>query len=267
VAGALADMARSGLLAADALATSYRVFLGVGAAALIGIPLGVLMGWSARISNLCEVVFHVARSIPPIAWVPFALLWFRGSLASAAFVVFLGAFFPIALNAASGVRSVERLYLEVAWNMGASDSQILSRVVLPASSPAILTGVRVGFGVGWMTVVAAEFMGQGSGLGARMIESYNLLRMDRMMVAMLAVGAAGLTTDLVLRLSSRTLFLWANAGSPRSETIEHYRLQVPAALGVAPGVSPAESSQAGGAGQGRAQDCRPQPARLSTRWR
>lgn len=207
---ALRDLLLSGVLLQDLAASGYRIVAGLAVAAAVGIPLGLLIGWSSRMADLFELPFHLLRPIPPIAWVPFSLIWFRSGLASAAFVVFLGAFFPIVLNAAGGVRAVERRYLEAAWNMGCSDGQILGHVVLPASGPALVTGVRVGFGVGWMTVVAAEFMGQAHGLGARIIESYNLIRMDRMVAAMILVGLIGLAFDLTLRLLSNRLFPWAD---------------------------------------------------------
>lgn len=208
VASAFWDLAGSGRLFADAGASLLRILAGVTAAVCVGVPFGLLAGWFTKVGELFEIPLHIIRPVPPIAWVPFAVIWFHNDLGAAAFVVFLGAFFPIAINSISGVRSVERRYLDVAATMRPTNLQMLRWVVFPGALPSIFTGIRVGVGIGWMTVVAAEFFGQAHGLGALIIESSNLLRMDRMVVGMTFVGLIGLAIDLGVRVLARRVVRW-----------------------------------------------------------
>ena len=134
-----------------------RVLLGFVVAAVVAIPLGIAMGWVREISYIMDPIMEVLRPIPPIAWIGLALLWFGLGLNSAVFLVFIGAFFPILLNTVSGVRSVDKKLIEVAYTFGARDLEVLRKVVIPASLPTIFTGMRVGMGIGWMCVVAARW--------------------------------------------------------------------------------------------------------------
>lgn len=202
------DLATSGELLRHITASLYRVVSGLTIAIFTGVPLGILMGRSERISSLFEGVLHILRHIPPIAWIPFALLWFRGGLASAAFVVSIGAFFPILLNTIAGVKGVPRGLIEVGYTLGCSSREITTKIVLPYSTPNILTGIRIGLGIGWMSVVAAEYFGYNFGLGALIIFAYNILRIDLMVVAMITIGFVGLIIDRAFKWLENRLTKW-----------------------------------------------------------
>lgn len=186
-----------------------RVIAGFALASLIGIPLGIGMGWSKNLMRLVEPLTNIIRQIPPIAWVPFAMIWFKaGVVESSAFIVFIGAFFPILLNTITGVKGVPVLFIESAYTLGASSRQILTKVVLPASMPNILSGLRIGIGIGWMSLVAAEMMGQDYGLGSFIIVSSTVLRMDRVVVGMITIGLLGFLMDRLFKEIESSLLSW-----------------------------------------------------------
>ena len=186
-----------------------RVIAGFAIAAAVGIPLGIGMGWSNALMRLVEPLTNIIRQIPPIAWVPFAMIWFKaGVVESSAFIVFIGAFFPILLNTISGVKGVPVLFIESAYTLGASSWQILTKVVLPASMPNILSGLRIGIGIGWMSLVAAEMMGQDYGLGSFIINSSTVLRMDRVVVGMITIGFLGFLMDRLFKEIESSLLSW-----------------------------------------------------------
>ncbi len=185
-----------------------RVLLGFLVAAVIAIPLGVAMGWSRSIMYIVNPVMEILRPIPPIAWIGLALLWFGIGLNSAVFLVFIGAFFPILLNTIDGVRNVEKRLIEVAYTFGANDREILMKVVVPAALPTIYTGMRVGMGIGWMCVVAAEMIAARYGLGELILDSSNLLQTDKVMVGMLTIGILGLAINYLFQIAGDRIFKW-----------------------------------------------------------
>lgn len=185
-----------------------RVLLGFLVAAVVAIPLGVAMGWVREVSYIVDPIMEVLRPIPPIAWIGLAILWFGLGLNSAIFLVFIGAFFPILLNTVSGVRSVDKKLLEVASTFGASDLEVLRKVVLPAALPTIYTGMRVGMGIGWMCVVAAEMVAVKYGLGNLILEASNFLQTDRVFVGMISIGILGLLINLIFQVAGDRIFAW-----------------------------------------------------------
>lgn len=185
-----------------------RVILGFLLAAVVAVPLGVLMGWIPQLSYIVDPIVEIMRPIPPIAWIGLALLWFGIGIQSAIFLVFIGAFFPILLNTVSGVRNVEKRLIEVAYTFGARDFNVLSKVVLPAASPVIYTGLRVGMGIGWMCVVAAEMIAVKYGLGNLIIEASNLAQTDKVMVGMITIGVLGLAINLLFEKAGDRMFAW-----------------------------------------------------------
>jgi len=202
------SLAGTGELWEDAGWSLLRVLLGFAVAALAAIPLGVIMGWSRIAAYVVDPVVEIMRPIPPIAWIGLAILWFGIGLNSAIFLVFIGAFFPILLNTISGVRSVDKKLLEVAATFGASDLVVLRKVVLPAALPTIYTGMRVGMGIGWMCVVAAEMINPQHGLGDLILTSSSFLRTDRVMVGMLSIGILGLIINVLFQIAGDRLFAW-----------------------------------------------------------
>ena len=209
VVRSFAELINTGTLFQHIFWSVVRVIAGFALASLIGIPLGIGMGWSNSLMRIVEPLTNIIRQIPPIAWVPFAMIWFRaGVVESSAFIVFIGAFFPILLNTITGVKGVPVLFIESAYTLGASSRQILTKVVLPASMPNILSGLRIGIGIGWMSLVAAEMMGQDYGLGSFIIVSSTVLRMDRVVVGMITIGLLGFLMDRLFKEIESSLLSW-----------------------------------------------------------
>jgi ABC-type nitrate/sulfonate/bicarbonate transport system permease component len=186
----------------------YRVALGYAIAALLAIPLGLLMGWSTGLLRMVRPLFELIRPIPPLAWIPIAILWFGIGIKSAAFIIFLGAFFPILLNTISGVLSIPPILIEAARTLHAKEKDIFLKVLLPGAVPSIFVGMRIGIGIGWMTLVAAEFTGvkEGYGLGYMIMTARDIQRPDEILAGMLVIGVIGLLIDIGLRaIESRTI--------------------------------------------------------------
>ena len=205
---AFVDLVTSGDIFRDIAASLERVGGGILFGIIVGVPMGFAIGWSRFIERSFEPTLHVLRQIPPIAWIPFALVWFKGGVGSAIFVVFIGAFFPILINTMAGVRGASQGLLEVGYTMGCSQRQLLTKIVLPASLPFVLSGIRISMGIGWACVVAAEFFGYKHGLGALISTSYQILRMDRMIVGMAFIGLVGLLMDKAFRTLEARYFRW-----------------------------------------------------------
>ncbi len=187
-----------------------RVFYGFMLAAAVAIPLGIAMGWSSRLRTLCEPFIQVLRPIPPLAWIPIAVLWFGLGLKSQSFIIFLGVFFPVLVSTVSGVDSVDQVTIKAARTLGAKDKDILLKVLTPAAMPFIITGLRVGLGIGWMSLVAAEFVGVENdyGLGYMIMFARDIFRTDAILAGMLIIGFVGYFMDSILRIMERRLLQW-----------------------------------------------------------
>jgi ABC-type nitrate/sulfonate/bicarbonate transport system permease component len=198
------------LLPYHVLYSLYRVALGFAFAALLGIPLGLLMGGSPRLRRIINPVIELVRPIPPLAWIPIAILWFGIGMKSAAFIIFLGVFFPILLNTVSGVVSISPIYFEVARTLNAKQKDIFFKVLLPGSIPSIFTGMRIGVGIGWRTLVAAEFTGvkSGYGLGYMIMTARDIQRPDEILAGMLIIGLIGVLINSALRLYESRIVRW-----------------------------------------------------------
>ncbi len=200
------------LLPRHILYSLYRVFLGFLGAAVLGIPLGLLMGWSARFRRIVNPLLELVRPIPPLAWIPIAILWFGIGMKSAAFIIFLGVFFPIVLNTVSGVLAINPVYFEAAKTLNAKKKDIFFKVLIPGSIPSIFVGMRIGVGIGWMTLVAAEFTGvkSGYGLGYMIMTARDIQRPDEIMAGMLVIGLIGFLINGALKRSERRFVKWRN---------------------------------------------------------
>ena len=189
----------------------YRVAFGYLLACLFAIPLGLLMGWSKRLHYLINPVVEVVRPIPPLAWIPIAILWFGIGIKSAAFIIFLGVFFPILLNTVAGVLSINTTLIEAARTLHATERDIFFKVLFPAAVPSIFTGMRIGIGIGWMTLVAAEFTGvkEGYGLGYMIMTSRDIQKPDEIIAGMLCIGFIGLLIDAGIKFFESRLIRWA----------------------------------------------------------
>lgn len=178
-----------------ALQSSYRVLLGFAIAALVGILLGVLIGYFRLFGDLFDPLLQVLRPIPITAWVPFAVIFFGIQTPSAVFLIALGAFFPIVVNTTAGVNRVPRSLIRAAQMLGTPSLRILPRVILPAALPSIFTGLRIGFGMAWVLVVVSEMLAVKGGLGYVLWDSYYYMRMDIIIAAMMSIGLLGFASD------------------------------------------------------------------------
>jgi len=199
----------TGTLIENTLISIKRVLAGFIVAGIVGIPLGIFMGYFPTVMDLFDTVIELLRPIPPLAWVPLALAWFGIGETSMLFIIFIGAFFPILINTIAGVKGVPKILVETAQTLGAKEKDILLKVIIPASSPSILTGLRIGAGIAWMCVVAAEMLpGSSAGLGYLIMYAYSLSRMDVVIASMIVIGIIGLTLDRGLRYIEDRYFRW-----------------------------------------------------------
>src|ERR1700735_459398 len=181
-----------------------RVALGFGAAILVGIPLGLFLGWSPAANQVVNPVLQILRPISPNAWIPVAIIFFGVGDHPAIFLVFLASFFPIVVACVSGVSSVPPNLRSAGRNFGLSTPRLLMRVIFPAALPQILVGLRIALGIAWLVVVAAEMIAVDSGLGYLVIDSRNSgKRYDLVVAAMLMIGIIGLTLDILMRSVER----------------------------------------------------------------
>lgn len=189
-------------------ASIERVLVGFGLAVMAGVPLGLLMGLYPQLYASTRVVLEPFRFIPPIAWIPLAIIFFTG-LPRFAFLIFLGAFFPIFTAALVGVARVEPIHRKVALVHGASKAWIVSHIVVPTVLPDILGGMRVALGTAWLTIVAAELAGGiSTGLGRMMITYAELIQIPPIIVSMIIIGAIGFSMNELLLLLEKRLFRW-----------------------------------------------------------
>ena len=177
-----------------------RVAIGFGAAAVVGIPLGLALGWYPAADRVVNPVMQILRPISPIAWIPVAIILFGVGDNAAIFLIFLGAFFPIVVACIDGVSNVPSMFRRAGRNFGLKPAQLLSKVVFPAALPQIIVGLRIALGIAWLVVVAAEMIAVDSGLGYLVVDSRNAgKRYDLVVAAMLLIGVIGLVLDTGFR--------------------------------------------------------------------
>jgi len=182
------------------LASSLGRFLfGFGLAALLGIPLGLLMGWFRWLDDIVTPLFEGIRFIAPIAWLPFAALWFGTGIGGPILIIFMGAFPPALINAYRGARFVEPRLIEAGRMLGASHLRMIVEVLLPASVPSIVAGLRISAGLGWQSLVGAELIVASSGIGYLMVKGQSNISTSTVMCGMIAIGIVGYLIDVVLR--------------------------------------------------------------------
>ncbi|MBI4591619.1 MAG: ABC transporter permease [Candidatus Rokubacteria bacterium] len=198
----------SGELLRHILASSERVLLAWSVVAVIAIPLGIAIGWWPRVNRFLGPIVEMVRPIPPIAWIPISILWFGIGMTQNVFIIMIGAFFPILINTVHGVRSIEPILIRAALNLGAPPWKLLRKVVLYGALPNIFTGLRIGLGVSWMLVVAAELVAATSGLGFMIEDARNFLRTDIIFMGMVIIGCMGILMERILRRVERALLVW-----------------------------------------------------------
>jgi NitT/TauT family transport system permease protein len=195
--GLLAEI-RNGRLATDAIASLFRVCTGFFLAAGLGIPLGLVIGRSSLARTALLPLVNFFRSLSPLAWIPFAILWLGIGDPPAVFLIFMAAFFPIVLSTSAAVANIPSVYFRVASDLGMKGSEMLRDVTLPAIAPQIITALRVTAGLSWLVVVAAEMIAGRDGLGFAVWDARNGLRIDLLVATMVAIGTIGVVLDRVL---------------------------------------------------------------------
>jgi NitT/TauT family transport system permease protein len=198
------ELAQDGSLWEHIEASLFRVGTGFGLAFLVAVPLGLWMGWVGVVYRTLNPIFQMLRPISPIAWIPIAILWFGVGDVSPIFLIFISSVFPMIVQTTSGVHTIDRRYLRAAANFGVPRSVLFGRVVIPAVLPEIIVGMRIGIGVAWLVVVAAEMIALRSGLGYLIMDSRNAgNRYDLVIASMIIIGVIGLLLDGVTRLLER----------------------------------------------------------------
>jgi len=194
------ELASKGLLLKYIVASLFRVTWGFGLAVLVGVPLGLALGWFRPAFQALNPMIQIFRPISPIAWIPVAILWFGVDDTAPVFLIFLASVFPITVSAMAAVQNMQSVYLRAAQNFGLGGLQLFRRIILPASLPQIITGIRIALGVAWLVVVAAEMIAVNSGLGYLIIDARNAgKRYDLVVAGMVMIGFIGLGLDLLVR--------------------------------------------------------------------
>jgi NitT/TauT family transport system permease protein len=200
VTGAL-GLAQDGSLWLHIGSSLFRVGAGFLLAVLFAVPLGLWMGWVKGAYFTLNPLFQILRPISPIAWIPIAILWFGVGNASPIFLIFISSVFPMIVQTVTGVHTIERRYLRAAENFGVSRVRLFRQVVIPAVLPQVIVGMRIGLGVAWLVVVAAEMIALRSGLGYLIMDSRNAgNRYDLVIAGMVIIGVIGLLLDGSMRL-------------------------------------------------------------------
>jgi nitrate/nitrite transport system permease protein len=185
-------------LALHLIASLQRVVLGFGLSAVVGIALGLLIGTSSLAMRGLDPVFQVLRTVPPLAWLPLSLAAFREAQPSAIFVIFITAIWPIIINTAVGVRNVPQDYRNVARVIRLRGPKYFTKIVLPSAAPYIFTGLRIGVGLSWLAIVAAEMLIGGVGIGFFIWDAWNSSNISDIIVALVYVGLVGFVLDRVI---------------------------------------------------------------------
>ena len=191
----------------------WRVLQAFFWATVLGVPLGLFMGWKRTFRDYTFPVLEIVRPIPVLAWVPIAILIFAGITSREApviFLAFLATFFATVLNTMLGVESIDEVYFRAARSLGSKSRHIFFRVVLPGALPFIFTGLQIGVGVGWFSLVAAEMISGEYGLGFLIWDSYVLSQFPVIIIAMLTLGVVGYAFSAIIRIIGSTLTRWTN---------------------------------------------------------
>ncbi|WP_263385181.1 ABC transporter permease [Granulicella arctica] len=211
VVGGIIDLIRHGLLLKYIVASLFRVTWGFGLAAVLAIPLGMVIGWYGRAEMALNPIIQILRPISPLAWIPIAILWFGVGDVSAIFLIFLACFFPLLLTAMNAVRGVPAVYINAGRNFGLKPVQLFTQVLYPAAVPQLIVGLRITLGIAWLVVVAAEMIAVNSGLGFLIVDARNAgNRYDLVVAGMVIIGVIGLLLDVGIRSLERVKsFRWS----------------------------------------------------------
>ncbi len=208
VLGKVIEVNQSEKFLTNVLISVRRIFTGFTIAALIGIPLGLAIGRFRLARDLLLPICEVMRPIPAIAWVPMSIMLWPTNEVSIVFITFLGSFFPILLNTIHGVNSLDKVFLRAASSLGASEFRLFLHVILPGALPQIFTGLAVGMGVAWVSLIAAEMISGQFGVGYFTWEAYSLIAYAEIVLGMITIGILGLASSAVIRVAGHIAMPW-----------------------------------------------------------
>lgn len=201
-------MFRDGSIFPDLAVSAEEFILGFGLAAIVGIPLGILMGWYTRLNAVLDPFVNALYATPRIALMPLIIIWFGIDLPAKIAIIFLSSVFPILVNTITGVRTIERDFVKVARSFGATDRQLFTTVALPSSVPNLLTGLRLGLGHALIGIVVGEMYGSSAGIGFMMQTAGATFQTDKVMVGIMIIAAAGMGMTQLLKSLERRFDSW-----------------------------------------------------------
>jgi NitT/TauT family transport system permease protein len=202
------EMFRDGSIYPDLAVSAEEFVLGYGLAVVVGVPLGILMGWYSRLNAVLDPFVNALYATPRIALMPLIIIWFGIDLSAKIAIIFLSTVFPILVNTMTGVRTMERDFVKVARSFGASDGQLFKTVALPSSVPNLLTGLRLGLGHALIGIVVGEMYGASAGIGFMMQTAGATFQTDKVMVGILIIAAAGMGLTQILRMIEKKFDVW-----------------------------------------------------------
>jgi sulfonate transport system permease protein len=208
VARALTELLASSDFYVHILVSIRRILLSFTLAAVIGVPIGLLMGRSRLVEDIVLPYIEILRPIPAVAWIPLAILLWPTEESSIIFITFLGALFPVVLNTVHGVEQTPEVLVRAAQSLGARSASIFWLVVLPAALPSIVTGLAIGMGVAWFSLLAGEIISGQYGIGYFTWSAYTLVQYPQIIVGMIAVGLLGTLSTALVRASARPFLRW-----------------------------------------------------------
>jgi NitT/TauT family transport system permease protein len=200
VVGGIMELSKRGLLVKYIVASLFRVTWGYVSAALLAVPIGLMIGWYRRSEMALNPIIQIFRPISPLAWIPISILWFGVGDLAAIFLIFLASFLPLTMTAMNAVANISAVYVNAGRNFGLSQTQLVYRVLYPAVMPQLIIGLRITLGIAWLVVVAAEMIAVNSGLGFLIVDARNAgNRYDLVVAGMVLIGTIGLLLDIGMR--------------------------------------------------------------------
>ena len=195
----LGELLSNGTLVKHTVASLFRITIGFYLAVLLGLPLGMLLGRNKICNAMFNPIIQFLKPISPIAWIPLAMLWFGIGDMPAIFLIFLASFFPLVVSTTITVSNINPVFFQVAANFNFTRLETITKIIIPAITPATITALRLSLAIAWLVVVAAEMIAVRSGLGYLILDSRNALRMDYVMAGMIVIGVIGLLLDFIMR--------------------------------------------------------------------